>query len=53
VRYQPISIKKFQSGDGDYFRVLVGNYSTPKLAHQALEGLKSLHYEGLIVRLDP
>ncbi len=51
--YQPILIRKFRSTEGEYFRVLVGQYSSTELARRTLQDLKSLHYDGLIVRLDP
>jgi cell division protein FtsN len=50
--YRPVFIKRFESAEGNYYRVLVGEYPTVELARQAVHGLKSLHYDGLIVRLD-
>jgi rare lipoprotein A len=52
-RYKPVLIKKFESTEGKYYRVLVGEYPTPQVAHQVLQELRSLRYDGLIVRLDP
>jgi rare lipoprotein A len=52
-RYTPVLIKKFESTEGKYYRVLVGEYPTPIQARQAAQELRSLHYDGLIVRLDP
>jgi rare lipoprotein A len=51
--YRPVLIKKFESTEGKYYRVLVGEYPTPRLARQAVQELRSLHFDGLIVRLDP
>lgn len=51
--YRPVLIKKFESTEGKYYRVLVGEYPTPQLARQAVQELRSLHYDGFIVRLDP
>jgi peptidoglycan lytic transglycosylase len=51
--YQPVLLRKFTSSQGEYFRVLVGQYSNFELARRTLQDLKSLHYDGLIVRLDP
>jgi len=51
-RYTPIFIKPFESAEGKYYRVLVGEYPTPQLARQAAHDLKSLHFDVLIVRLD-
>jgi len=52
-RYRPVSIKKFESTEGKYYRVLVGEYQPPRSPIQVLQELRSLHYDGLIVRLDP
>ena len=51
--YQPVLIKAFESPEGQYFRVLVGEYKNQQLASAALRELKTRHYGGLIVRLDP
>ena len=51
--YKPVLIRKFESAEGRYYRVLVGEYPTIQVARQVLHDLKSLHYNGLIVRLDP
>jgi rare lipoprotein A len=52
-RYRPVLIKKFESAEGKYYRVLVGEYPTLEMARQVVHDLKSFHYDGLIVRLDP
>jgi rare lipoprotein A len=51
--YRPVLIKSFESPEGHYFRVLVGEYKSQQLASTALRELKSRHYDGVIVRLDP
>ncbi|PYV41781.1 MAG: septal ring lytic transglycosylase RlpA family lipoprotein [Acidobacteria bacterium] len=51
--YQPVLIKPFESPEGRYFQVLVGEYKNQRLASTALRELKTRHYDGLIVRLDP
>jgi rare lipoprotein A len=50
--YSPVAIKKFDSKEGPYFRVLVGQYSSQQLATAALKQLNSMNYDGLIVRID-
>jgi rare lipoprotein A len=51
--YSPVAIKKLNSKEGPYFRVLVGEYNNQQLASAALKQLNSMDYDGLIVRLDP
>jgi peptidoglycan lytic transglycosylase len=50
--YSPVAIKKLDSKDGRFFRVLVGQYSNERLASAALKQLNSMNYDGLIVRID-
>jgi rare lipoprotein A len=50
--YSPIVISKYGSQEGQYFRVLVGQYRTQELASRDLQELKSRHYDGFLVRLD-
>ncbi len=51
-RYVPVVIRKYESSEGEFFRVLVGRYDKPQTALAALKQLKAQNHDGLIVRLD-
>jgi rare lipoprotein A len=51
-RYSPVLLRQYDSPEGTFFRVLVGEFRDPKQAATALKQLRQLNYEGLMVRLD-
>ena len=51
--FKPIFIKKFDSPEGHFFRVLAGEFRDPQAAEVILKKLKTRKYDGFLVRMDP
>jgi rare lipoprotein A len=51
-QFSPVFITKYAREEGLFYRVLAGRYKDPEQAKAALRALRTLGYQGLLVRLD-
>ena len=51
-RFSPVAVQEYQSSEGAYFRVLVGQFKDSQAANAALRRLHQENLEGFMVRLD-
>jgi cell division septation protein DedD len=51
-RFDPVLIRKYESPDGDLYRVYAGEFASQELALIALNDLKKQGVDGWIVRLE-
>lgn len=52
-KYGPIHVKEYESPEGTFFRVLIGEFRDSEQAETLLRTLRRQGQEGLLVRLDP
>jgi cell division septation protein DedD len=51
-RFSPVAVQEYQSSEGAYFRVLVGQFKDSQEANAALRTLRQENLDGFMVRLD-
>jgi peptidoglycan lytic transglycosylase len=51
-RYSPVLLREYESLEGKFFQVLVGEFRDARQAATTVKELRRLNYEGLMVRLD-
>ena len=51
-RFSPVALQEFQSSEGAFFRVLVGQFKDSQEAQVALRALRQENLDGFMVRLD-
>jgi len=51
-RFSPVALREYQSSEGAFFRVLVGQFKDSREAQAALKALRQENLDGFMVRLD-
>ncbi|MGH9429750.1 MAG: septal ring lytic transglycosylase RlpA family protein, partial [Terriglobia bacterium] len=51
-KFSPVALQEFQSAEGLFFRVLVGQFKDSQEAQAALRALRQENLDGFMVRLD-
>ncbi len=51
--FRPVVIRRFDSSEGRFFRVLVGEFRDPQAAGIVLKKLRAIKQDSFLVRMDP